>query len=156
MRESLLFYISVTAIIALLVALFQYKPWRKSPSFLWVLATFRALSIGVLLLLILNPKTDLNSSRIVKPKLSILVDNTQSIQFLNRTELLNSTLKKLSENGLLNEKFEIQSYKFDKDFALLDTLDYTGPQTNIGKSLETINTIHKDNQAAVVLSLIHI
>ena len=67
-----------------------------------------------------NPKTDLNSSRIVKPRLSILVDNTQSIQFLNRTELLNSTLKKLSENTLLNEKFEIQSYKFDKDFALLD------------------------------------
>ena len=151
MRESLLFYITVTAIIALLVALFQYKPWRKSATFLWVLTTFRALSIGALLLLILNPKTDLNSSRIVKPKLSILVDNTQSIQFLNRTELLNSTLKKLSENGLLNEKFEVQSYKFDKDFALLDSLEYTGTQTNIGKSLETINAIHKDEQAAVVL-----
>ena len=151
MRESLLFYITVTAIIALLVALFQYKPWRKSATFLWVLTTFRAISIGALLLLILNPKTDLNSSLIVKPKLSILVDNTQSIQFLNRTELLNSTLKKLSENGLLNEKFEIQSYKFDKDFALLDSLEYTGTQTNIGKSLETINAIHKDDQAAVVL-----
>ncbi len=151
MRESLLFYITVTAIIALLVALFQYKPWRKSATFLWVLTTFRAISIGALLLLILNPKTDLNSSLIVKPKLSILVDNTQSIQFLNRTELLNSTLKKLSENGLLNEKFEIQSYKFDKDFTLLDSLEYTGTQTNIGKSLETINAIHKDDQAAVVL-----
>ena len=151
MRESLLFYITVTAIIALLVALFQYKPWRKSATFLWVLTTLRALSIGALLLLILNPKTDLNSSLIVKPKLSILVDNTQSIQFLNRTELLNSTLKKLSENGLLNEKFEIQSYKFDKDFTLLDSLEYTGTQTNIGKSLETINAIHKDDQAAVVL-----
>ena len=151
MRESLLFYITVTVIIALLVALFQYKPWRKSATFLWLLTTFRALSIGALLLLILNPKTDLNSSRIVKPKLSILVDNTQSIQFLNRTELLNSTLKKLSENGLLNQKFEIQSYKFDKDFALLDSLEYTGTQTNIGKSLETINAIHKDDQAAVVL-----
>ena len=151
MRESLLFYITVTVTIALFVALFQYKPWRKSATFLWVLTTFRALSIGALLLLILNPKTDLNSSRIVKPKLSILVDNTQSIQFLNRTELLNSTLKKLSENGLLNEKFEIQSYKFDKDFTLLDSLEYTGTQTNIGKSLETINAIHKDDQAAVVL-----
>ena len=151
MRESLLLYITVIAIIALLVALFQYKPWRKSATFLWMLTTFRALSIGVLLLLILNPKTDLNISRIAKPKLSILVDNTQSIQFLNRTELLNSTLKKLSENGLLNEKFEIQSYKFDKDFTLLDSLDYTGTQTNIGKSLETINAIHKDDQAAVVL-----
>ena len=132
MRESLLFYITVTAIIALLVALFQYKPWRKYAAFLWVLTTFRALSIGALLLLILNPKTVLNSSRIVKPKLSILVDNTKSIQFLNRTELLKSILKKLSENGLLNEKFEIQSYKFDKDFALLDSLEYTGTQTNIG------------------------
>ena len=151
MRESLLFYITVTAIIALLVAIFQYKPWRKSATFLWVLTTFRALSIGALLLLILNPKTDLNSSRILKPKLSILVDNTKSIQFLNRTELLDSTLKKLSENGLLNEKFEIQSYKFDKDFALLDSLEYTGTQTNIGKSLETINAIHKDDQSAVVL-----
>ena len=151
MRESLLFYITVTAIIALLVALFQYKPWRKSATFLWVLTTFRALSIGALFLLILNPKTDLNSSLIVKPKLSILVDNTKSIQFLDRTELLNSTLKKLSENVLLNEKFEIQSYKFDKDFALLDSLEYTGTQTNIGKSLETINAIHKDDQAAVVL-----
>ena len=151
MIESLFFYITVTVIIALFVALFQYKPWRKSATFLWVLTTLRALSIGALLLLILNPKTDLNSSRIVKPKLSILVDNTQSIQFLNRTELLNSTLKKLSENGLLNEKFEVQSYKFDKDFALLDSLEYTGTQTNIGKSLETINAIHKDDQAAVVL-----
>ena len=109
MRESLLFYITVTAIIALFVALFQYKPWRKSATFLWVLTTFRALSIGALLLLISNPKTDLNSSLIVKPKLSILVDNTQSIQFLDRTELLNSTLKKLSENVLLNEKFETKT-----------------------------------------------
>lgn len=151
MKESLLLYITVTAIIALLVALFQYKPWRKSETFLWVLTKFRALSIGTLLLLILNPKTDLDSSRIVKPKLSILVDNTQSIQFLNRTELLDSTLKKLNQNSLLNKKFEIHSYKFDKDFILLDSLDYSGTQTNIGKSLETINSIHKDEQAAVVL-----
>ena len=52
---------------------------------------------------------------------------------------------------MLNKKFEVQSYKFDKDFALLDSLEYTGTQTNIGKSLETINAIHKDDQAAVVL-----
>ena len=151
MIESLLFYITLTAIIALLVALFQYKPWGKSTAHLWVLTIFRALSIGALLLLIFNPKIDLNTSQIIKPKLSILADDTQSIKFLNRTELLNSTLKKISENELLNKKFEIQAYTFDKDLSLLDSLDFDGMQTNIGKSLETINAIHKDDQATVVL-----
>ena len=151
MIEYLLFHITLTAIIALLVALFQYKPWGKSAAHLWVLTIFRALSIGALLLLIFNPKIDLNTSQIIKPKLSILADDTQSIKFLNRTELLNSTLKKISENELLNKKFEIQAYSFDKDLSLLDSLDYDGMQTNIGKSLETINAIHKDDQATVVL-----
>ncbi len=151
MIKSLLFYITFTAIIALLVALFQYKPWRKSAVHLWVLTIFRTLSIGTLLLLIFNPKIDLNTSQIIKPKLSILVDNTQSIKFLNRTEMLDSILKKILENEHLNKKFEIQAYTFDKDLSLLDSLNYNGMQTNIGKSLETINAIDKDDQATVVL-----
>ena len=72
----MLFYLTITILLGFSVALFQYKPWFKSDKIYWVLSVLRALSITALLLLLFNPKINLNSSRIVKPKLNILLDNT--------------------------------------------------------------------------------
>lgn len=151
MTTALLFYLTITILLGLAVALFQYKPWLKSDKTYWILSILKALSIGALLLLLFNPKTNLNNSRIVKPKLCILLDNTQSVKFLNKDKTLDSVYKVLISNKILNKKFELQTYSFGKDLKASARLDFKAPQTNLGKSLQTLNEINKDERAAVVL-----
>ena len=59
----MLFYLTMTILLGFSVALFQYKPWFKSDKIYWVLSVLRALSIAALLLLLFNPKINLNSSQ---------------------------------------------------------------------------------------------
>ena len=111
MTTALLFYLTITILLGLAVALFQYKPWLKSDKTYWILSILKALSIGALLLLLFNPKTNLNNSRIVKPKLCILLDNTQSVKFLNKDktfkdeeelkDIFKSCLKNIYEKNIV-------------------------------------------------------
>ena len=151
MTTALLFFFIITILLGLAVALFQYKPWLKSDKTYWILSVLKALSIGALILLLFNPKTNLNNSRIVKPKLCILLDNTQSVKFLNKDKTLDSVYKLLISNKILNKKFELQTYRFGKDLNASTRLDFKAPQTNLGKSLQTLNEINKDEGSAVVL-----
>ena len=155
MTTTMLFYLTMTILLGFSVALFQYKPWFKSDKIYWVLSVLRALSIAALLLLLFNPKINLNFSRIIKPKLNILLDNTQSIKFLNKDKILDSVYNILISNKTLNEKFDIESYTFDKDLNATSRLDFKAPQTNLGKSLQTLNEIqmelYRDDQAAAIL-----
>ena len=151
MTTALVFYLTIVILLGLAVALFQYKPWLKSDKTFWILSILKALSIGVLILLLFNPKTNLSNSRVVKPKLCILLDNTQSVKFLNKDKTLDSVYKILISNKILNKKFELQTYSFGRNLKASALLDFKAPQTDLGKSLETLNEINKDERAAVVL-----
>ena len=145
------YYILGSFLIALLVALFQYQLWKTNTRHLWVLTCCRALSLALLILLIINPKTVSETSYVVKPKLSLLLDNSKSISQLNKTQAIRTLSERLQGHPELNQKFDLQSYSFGETLSLKDSLDFTAQQTNIGGSLESIKAITSDEIAAVVL-----
>jgi hypothetical protein len=52
--------------------------------------------------------------------------------------------QKLSENKLVTDKFEIQTYQFDTEFLPKDTIDFKGSQTNIDVVAKSIKNIYKN------------
>lgn len=120
---------------------YLYKAKNKSQVNLF-LAFLRFASIFLILLLLINPIITKNTLEIVKTPLAIVVDNSSSVTFLNAKEKALELYKKISSNGEIQDKFDVQSYQFDTDFEPSSTFDFKGPQTNlevIAKNLKSIN-----------------
>ena len=141
----------ISFILALILALLYYKPWIYTIKVYWLLTFFRALSFSALFLLLLNPKLRISSTNIVKPKLLILADNTESISYLNKAVSMNSAINLLTSNKALNQKFDLQTYSFDTDIKILDSLNFKSKQTNINNSIRAVNEIYKDQVAPIIL-----
>ena len=84
--------------IALSVALFQYKPWT-SGNIYWVLTAVRTLSLSTLFILLFNPEISSETTTLIKPKLAVLVDNSQSIAFLGKDSLAQDFSTQLKSYG---------------------------------------------------------
>lgn len=120
---------------------YYYKAKNKSKLNLF-LAFLRFLSIFCLLLLLINPIITRNTLEIVKPPLALVVDNSSSISYLNADKTALKVYKELASNEALNEKFDIQSYRFDDEFQQSEKFDFKGTQSNldaIAKDLKSIN-----------------
>ncbi|MFE3871635.1 hypothetical protein ACFX5F_10410 [Flavobacterium sp. ZS1P70] len=106
------------------------------------LAFLRFASIFLILLLLINPIITKSTLEIVKTPLAIVVDNSSSVTFLNAKEKALELYKKISSNGSIQNKFDVQSYQFDSDFEPSTTFNFKGSQTNlevIAKNLKSIN-----------------
>ena len=145
------FFISISVLIALLVALFQYKPWNKSRKVYWVLTTFRTFSITVILLLIFNVNYIQNSYSKIKPKLIVLIDNSQSISFLNKVDDVKEILNSIEKNDNLNSKYDIEFFSFGNDIKLLDSLTFSESQTDISRSINSVNNLFKNEVSPILL-----
>lgn len=119
---------------------YYYKAKNKSKLILF-LAFLRFTSIFGLLLLLINPVISTNSEEIIKPTLSIVVDNSSSIKALKGDKTAVEVYTALVGDKSLNEKFDIQSYQFDSEFQESDKFDFKGTQTN----LDLIATNLKNN-----------
>lgn len=144
--------IVIAGIVALLVALFQYiyKSGKKTPKTIFF--TFlRFLSVFALLLLLINPTFKNKTFFVEKPTLVVAIDNSSSIQYLEKKEAVTAWVTKLQENKKIAERFDIQYYGFS-DF-LQDSLSLTfdDKQTNISKALEDLDQIYKNTNAPTLL-----
>jgi len=132
---------------------YYYKAKTKSKVNL-VLAFLRFLSIFGVLLLLINPIISRKTLEIVKTPLPIVVDNSSSIVDLNAKETALELYKKLSQNKDLQEKFDVQSYRFDSEFQpliLADELDFKGTQTNLDEVAKSLKSIYKNTNFPTVL-----
>src|SRR5690606_14236659 len=57
----------------------------------------------------------------------------------------------LQESERLNNRFQIDSYRFGRDVQQLDSLDFSELQTNISKALQSIDEVYRNAIAPVVL-----
>jgi hypothetical protein len=119
---------------------YYYKAKKKSKLILF-LAFLRFASIFGLLLLLINPVINRNSTEIEKPVLSIVVDNSRSITALYADKTAFKIYTTLANDKRLLDKFEIQSYRFDNEFQESEVFDFRGTQTN----LDVIATNLKNN-----------
>lgn len=115
------------------------------------MAVLRFITVFLLLLLLINPKFESISYYNEKPNLVIAVDNSESIAFLNQTENAKKTFDFLKSHPELNERFTIESFKFDAALNPLDSLDFLSKQSNISKALSNLNDLYRDSNAALVI-----
>ena len=111
------------------------------------------LSLFLLFLLLINPK--ISKTRIIyqKPKLSVLIDNSSSISYLNQDTLVNSIVDDFKQHQELYEKFDINYYSFGNQLQLTDRLTFDENQSLIAGSLKKVSeTVDEKNHAIVLIS----
>jgi hypothetical protein len=116
-----------------------------------VLAFLRFLSIFGILLLLINPIISRNTFEIIKTPLPIAVDNSSSILDLKAKETALELYNKLTQNKDLQEKFDVQSYRFDSDFQQMEEFDFKGNQTNIDEVAKNLKSIYKSANFPTIL-----
>ena len=152
MSSQTLLYIILSGIIALLVALFQYKYKSKHKGKHVLIFTFlRFLSVFAVLLLLINPKFTQIKVYNEKPTLVVAVDNSNSIAHLNQSENALRTLNFLKDNPELNTNFNIEVFSFDDNVQQSDSILFKSKGSNIDKALRQFSEIYKNDVAPVVL-----
>ncbi|MBT8384883.1 MAG: VWA domain-containing protein, partial [Bacteroidia bacterium] len=152
MSTITILFIVMAAIIAFMMVFFQYffKEKQKGRHLL-VFAALRFLSIFFILVLFINPKTTIKQFEDIKPRLNILVDNSSSIGYIGQEEQVKSLLELAKTNKELNEKFAINYYAFSGQVTRQDTFNFDQRETNILKSLQSLEDINSEDIAPVVL-----
>lgn len=152
MQTQTLVYITIAAITALLLALFQYMYKSKLKSKLkYLLTTLRAIAIFGILLLLINPKFESFTYYDEKPILVLAVDNSESISYLKQADNATQTLDALKNNQALNGRFNIETYSFGKSVVSLDSLNFNERQSNISQALKQFGDVYTNQTAPIVI-----
>jgi len=145
-------YIVLAAIIAFVMAFFQYfhKTIAKNKVDL-LLAGLRWLSIFSILLLLINPK--INSIQYVEipPVLNVLIDNSSSISYANQQIEVKNLIDKINQHKEINDKFTLNYYSFSDDLYSMDSLGFDKPETNIIRTLQSVESINKEDVSPTIL-----
>lgn len=148
MTVSTVFFIVLAAVIALLMAFFQYYKKRETPILLF---TIRFLGIFSLLFLLINPKVRSISYQNIKPQLNLLIDNSKSIAYKNEAETVRQLVNQLKDNEALNEKYTFSTYTFDEKLNLSDSLGFNKSGTQLYDALTQLGQLSTQENTATVL-----
>ena len=152
MHTETILYIIISGIIALFIALFQYKykvkQLSKSDITLMVL---RFVSVFSLLLLLINPKFESDSVYLEKPNLVVAVDNSSSVSYLNQDQYALDFLDNLKSHQDINKKFNVQFYTFGNHVKQSDSISFTENQTQLDQVFREFNQIYKQTVSPTIL-----
>lgn len=147
---TLLLLISIVIAGGLSYFQYYYKAKNKSKLHLFLALLRFGVYFGILLLLI-NPKITSQTYEVQKTPLALVMDNSASINYLKADETARYVYQQLSTNKALQEKFEIQTYRFDSEFQTESEFDFKGTQSNIEDVAKNLKSIHKNKRFPVVL-----
>ncbi len=140
------------AVVALLVALFQYIFKAKSKSKKTLLFAFlRFLTVFTLLVLLVNPQITITKTQTEKPDLILLTDQSKSINYLNQKQSIEQVLDQISNIPELKERFNIFNYRFGNQLSDSISDSFNDGQTKIYNTLKDIQKIHRKTQSPIVL-----
>ena len=140
--------IIVALLLSILLSAFQYLYKRKA----LLLFALRSLMYFAIMLLLINPKFEKQTEKIIKPKLYVLGDNTASIKKLNVDNQEVSLLNNI-KNSKLSEIYDLQYFAFDSTLHPLDTLQWQSGNTDIAKVLQDLKDLHTTEHPAPVILL---
>ncbi|WP_408039713.1 VWA domain-containing protein [Tenacibaculum amylolyticum] len=149
-----LLYIILAILFSVVIAYFQYFfKVKNTPKNHILLFSLRAISIFLLLLLFINPKVKLQKTENIKPKLSVLVDNSLSTTFFKEKDRVLELVRRFKGSNKLNDKFDVNFFEFGKDIDLTsaDSLQFNDSHTNINKAIKSVNSLFKDEIAPMIL-----
>jgi hypothetical protein len=152
MTTNTILFLLLSLAIASGLSFFQYYYKAKTKSKLnLVLAFLRFLSIFGILLLLINPIISRKTLETIKTPLPIVVDNSSSIVDLKANETALELYKTLSRNKDLQEKFDVQTYKFDSEFEQSEEFDFKGNQTSLDEVAKNLQSIYKNTSFPTIL-----
>ncbi len=151
MSSQTLIYIILAGIIALLLALFQYKYKSKSTKRNSLFAFLRFLSIFFTLLLLINPKFENVQVYSEKPNLVVAVDNSSSVKHLKQDSKATAFIESLKGNKALNERFSLDFYSFGSALNTSDSINFNEKQSNINKAFRGLTEIYKNTVSPTVI-----
>ncbi len=152
MTPETILYICIAALVSLGLAVFMYGYKTKyNGKFKWLFGILRFLTLFFILLLIINPKMVIDSYTTVKPKLPVVVDNSSSINELDKSNQVSNLLSSIKDDDALNEAFDVTFFKFSDEINSLDSLSFTAKNTNISRSLEAVNDLFQEQTAPIVV-----
>ena len=154
METKTVIFIIISLLVSILVAYYQYhykiNDVSKVNFFLSILKTF---SLFLLFLLLVNPEISKTTITYQKPKLTVLIDNSYSISYLNQDTLVSSIVDDFKQHQELHKKFDINYYSFGNQLKLTDRLTFDEHQSRIAGSLKKVSeTVNEKNHAIVLIS----
>ena len=103
--------------------MYGYKT-KFSKSTAWIYGSLRFVTIFSVLLLLINPKFKTETYAIIKPKLPVLIDNSESVSELNQATNVSDFVTSLKANEDLNKKCDLSFYTFGNEFKIKDSLSF--------------------------------
>ena len=154
METTTILYLLLAMLSSIAFSWFLYFYKRKDRLKVHLLLfSLRSFGIFAILLLIINPVIERNSVTNIRPKLTVLIDNSSSISFVNNEEKIRDLVGYFKNQRSLNNKYDVSYYSFDKELQVLDTLLFLGKQTNIHTSVNQAIRLHsKTNDPIVVVT----
>ncbi len=133
------------------LSFFQYF-FRNNRSRIGIyLSILRFISIFGIMLLLINPVVSRKSFETEKAVLPVVLDNSSSIAELKASDAAIGAFEKLISNRALAEKFDIQQYQFDNEFAPAENPDFKGRQSNIDEVARNLGSINKNKTYPTIL-----
>ncbi len=150
--NALSLFLSVVAfLIAGLLIYFQYYHKQKISTDIKVLSMLRFISLFSVLILLINPKFEQKYSEIQKPVLLLGADNSESIAYSGRKEKLKKIRQLFLKDQDLNNRFEIEAFKFGSGISTDTVLSFDEHQTDIYKVVEGLNGFAPEHSSPIVL-----
>ncbi len=152
MQSTTLIYIVITVLCSLVIAFFQYFfKEKKQPKIVIALFILKTLSLFLIGLLLINPKIDIVATQNIKPKLSVLIDNSLSTSFFKEEKKVKEILNIIANNEELNRKYQISNFSFGNSIKVLDSLSFSETSTNISEAINSVDELVKNNKKATIL-----
>ncbi len=139
-------------LISVLIAYYQYFYRQNNNSTLpKILLVLKFSSLFLLLILLINPKIESTKITNEKPVLTLLVDNSSSIDYFEKNQTVNDLIAQLESNKALANKFSIEKFSFGNDLQIFDSLSFDNTNTNISKAIQDVNELQKGKKSPIVV-----
>jgi len=144
--------IIIALILSLSISFLQYI-YKEKYSVINTILLFclRSFSIFLLMVLLINPTVNKVELKSIKPVLSVLVDNSRSISFLNEDENIVSCIQNIKNDPEIEKKFDIIEFSFGNKLNKIDSLSFTDSETNISQAIISQNQLYSNRIAPIIL-----
>ena len=152
MQTETLIYIIIAGILALFIALFQYKFKSKNkPLLSSIFAFLRFITVFSILLILINPKFEQLKVYVEKPNLIVAIDNSSSVKHLKHDDEVINLIKNFKNNKSLSDKFNVDFYTFGKTLNNSDSITFTEKETNVDKAFNQLSQIYKNTVSPTIV-----
>ena len=152
MQNIVIIYMILALLLSFSIAYFQYYFREKNTHKITIILFFlRVFSVFMMLILLINLIIENEVYTNEKPILSLLIDNSKSIDFLKESKNVSDLLSEFNSNTKINNKFSQNQFQFGKGLDVLDSLTFQDNKTDIYNAISEVQKLNADKIAPIIL-----